>query len=167
MDKNTSISERLFKVIDFLGVSKNYFAKKLGYERSQALYDILNNKAKPSFDFFDKFLNSEYSVNINTDWLITGKGSMLKKEVGYSQEKDIINIVSEPQQPIVDIYKEMYYKKLEEENELLRKTIQIQEKSIEDKERLIQDKDELIEMYKSGKIIIVDNKTDAKKGVLE
>lgn len=84
MDKNTSISERLFKVIGFLGVSKNYFAKKLGYERSQALYDIMNDKAKPSFDFFYKFLNSEYSENINTDWLITGKGSMLKVNDGIT-----------------------------------------------------------------------------------
>jgi phage repressor protein C with HTH and peptisase S24 domain len=76
--KNTIVSERILQVIDYIGISKNAFAQNIGYERSQALYDIINNKAKPSYDFFDRFVNSEYSENINTDWLITGKGEMLK-----------------------------------------------------------------------------------------
>lgn len=80
MKENTEISERILKVIDYIGVSTNLFAQTLGYKRSQALYDILNKKAKPSFDFFERFINSEYSVNIDTDWLISGKGSMMKKD---------------------------------------------------------------------------------------
>ncbi len=58
MSKNTDISERLSQLIDYLNVSKNEFAKKLGYNRSQTIYDIINRKAKPSFDFFNKFFNS-------------------------------------------------------------------------------------------------------------
>lgn len=76
--KNTSISERLMQVIEIVGSNPNDFAKNLGYARSQNVYDMLSGKSKPSFDFFEKFLNSEYSVKINLEWLIAGLGVMTK-----------------------------------------------------------------------------------------
>lgn len=91
MKKDTSISERIVKIIDFLKVNPNEFAKKLGYSRSQAIYDILNGKSKPSFDFFDKLLHSEYSELFNIDWIISGEGEMIKLV-----DKEHLNIVSEP-----------------------------------------------------------------------
>lgn len=78
---NTEISERILHIIDYLGLNVNSFAKKLGYERSQAIYDIIKGKAKPSFDFFNRFLNTEYSDRILLDWIITGNGEMLKASV--------------------------------------------------------------------------------------
>lgn len=80
MKKNTDFSERINEVIDFLNVSKNVFAKKLGYERSQSIYDIANGKSKPSFDFFKRLLNSEFSEIISIEYLITGDGSLEKKK---------------------------------------------------------------------------------------
>jgi len=77
--KNTIISERLLQMIDYLGVTANDFARKLGYNRSQAIYDMLNGKSKPSFDFFDKLFLSEYSAIFNIEWIITGCGNMTKK----------------------------------------------------------------------------------------
>jgi transcriptional regulator with XRE-family HTH domain len=76
----TDIPERIKQLIDSAGVNPNEFAKKLGYNRSQAVYDMLNGKAKPSFDFFEKLLHSEYSVNLNLKWLILGEGEMVKKK---------------------------------------------------------------------------------------
>lgn len=70
---NTDISVRISEMIDTLGVSVNHFATTLGYNRSQAIYDMINRKAKPSYDFFYKLLNSEYSVYIDVEYLITGK----------------------------------------------------------------------------------------------
>lgn len=76
LNKNTEISERISKLLDFLGVNANEFAKKLGYDRSQTVYDVLNGKSAPSFDFFNRLLISEYSVKINVRWLLTGKGDI-------------------------------------------------------------------------------------------
>ncbi|HAZ00675.1 MAG: hypothetical protein A2W90_14455 [Bacteroidetes bacterium GWF2_42_66] len=77
---NTDISERISIVIEYLNLTPNSFAKKLGYERSQTLYDIINQKSAPSFDFFYKFCNSEFSALINTEWLISGNGNYKKEE---------------------------------------------------------------------------------------
>lgn len=89
--KNTNISERLSQIVEILNVSVNDFGKNLGYKRSQSVYDMINGKSKPSFDFFEKFLNSEYSEIINLKWLITGNGTMLLKDIPVN-----LNTVSEP-----------------------------------------------------------------------
>lgn len=79
MKKNTEISERVRQVIDYLNVNENQFAKSLAYKRSQSIYDIVNGKSKPSFDFFNKLFNSEYSELINPIWLLTGKENIAPK----------------------------------------------------------------------------------------
>ena len=79
-NKNADISARIAEILDYFSASKNAFALKLGYERAQTVYDIINGKSAPSYDFFKKFQFSEYSEVINTDWLLTGRGSMLKSE---------------------------------------------------------------------------------------
>lgn len=93
MQKNTDFSERIMQVIDFVGDTKNEFAKKLGYERSQSIYDIVNGKSKPSFDFFEKLLNSEYSEIVNIEYIISGKGNLdkTKSKENLIKENDKIN----------------------------------------------------------------------------
>jgi hypothetical protein len=59
--KNTEISARILFMLDFLAITPNLFAKQLGYERSQTLYDIINGKSAPSYEFFKRFELSEYS----------------------------------------------------------------------------------------------------------
>lgn len=76
MKKNTEISDRIRKIIDDQCISPNYFATKLGYDRAQTVYDIINGKSAPSYDFFNKFMMSEYSDIYNIDWIITGRGVM-------------------------------------------------------------------------------------------
>lgn len=76
-EKNKNISDisiRLSKLIDYLTLNPNSFAEKLGYGRSQAIYDMLSGKSSPSWDFFSKLLNSEYSEIISLDWLMRGTG---------------------------------------------------------------------------------------------
>lgn len=92
MQKNTEISERINQLIDYVGDSKNEFAKKLGYERSQSIYDISNGKSKPSFDFFEKLLNSEYSEIINIEYLISGIGNIEKTKSAEKVNKKNVDL---------------------------------------------------------------------------
>jgi hypothetical protein len=78
-EKIAEISARLAKIIEYLSDTPNSFALKLGYQRAQTIYDILNMKSAPSYDFFNRFTNTEYSDIIDIEWLLTGKGEMLKK----------------------------------------------------------------------------------------
>lgn len=89
IEKNTDISERILQIIDCEKVNRNVFAQKLGYERSQTIYDILNNKSLPSYDFFLKFVNSEYSEKYNILWLLSGKGDMfIDKKQNFEQKSN-------------------------------------------------------------------------------
>ena len=74
--KNTEISARVTEMIEFLQETPNSFAKSLGYNRAQTLYDIISGKSAPSYDFFNKVANAEISAQINIKWLITGKGNI-------------------------------------------------------------------------------------------
>ena len=78
MKENTEISARILQIIENQGITPNLFAKKLGYERSQTVYDVINGKSAPSFDFFRRFEVSEFSESIDISWLLTGNGQMLK-----------------------------------------------------------------------------------------
>lgn len=79
--KNTEISERVFLIIQKLSLNPNSFAAGLGYTRSQTIYDIINGKSAPSYDFFRRFMLSPYSKQINIDWLLTGRGEIETKNL--------------------------------------------------------------------------------------
>ncbi len=89
MNKNTDISERIDQLVKYLGLSPNSFAKKLNYKRSQAVYDMIHGKAKPSFDFFSRLYNSEFSELINIEYIFTGKGDIAKKHKKQDPEEDV------------------------------------------------------------------------------
>lgn len=76
--KNTEISDRISMLIEALGFSPNAFAVALGYRRSQTIYDILNGKCAPSFDFFNKLANSDFADRVDLGWVITGRGELLR-----------------------------------------------------------------------------------------
>lgn len=124
MGKNTEISERLKQLIDYYNLTANKFAKELGYERSQALYDMINGKAKPSFDFFERLMNSEFSAQIDFEWLLTGKGEMLRKKDADPppEEKKPDENVPELQKQIIDLQNHRI-SQLEKEVEELKKEL--------------------------------------------
>lgn len=85
-----------------LGENKNAFANRLGYERAQTVYDIVNGKSAPSYDFFKRFQLSEYSDIISIDWLLTGRGNMLRNSEHFEaltdnhpSNPDIITLLKE------------------------------------------------------------------------
>ena len=94
-EKNAEISARIRKVIDDLHISPNAFALKLNYKRGQTIYDILNEKCAPSYDFFNRFMLSEFSETYSMDWLLTGRGSMYLPHIGTALELGEKNILQQ------------------------------------------------------------------------
>lgn len=91
-EKNTNISERITELIEYLGLTRNSFAVKLGYGRSQTVYDISIGKVAPSYDFFYRLVNTDISERISIEWLITGKGSISKpKPIVEETNTSILN----------------------------------------------------------------------------
>lgn len=89
-EKNAEISARVGQMIDLLHTNPNKLANALGYGRAQTIYDILNGKAAPSYDFFKRFLASGYAAFINLRWLISGEGSPIIEETYYQSDLPII-----------------------------------------------------------------------------
>jgi len=88
LNKISETSAKISEILEVLNVKPNAFAVKLGYPRSQTIYDILNGKSLPSFDFFYRILSSEYSEIINIEYIISGKGKALKQKAEKTTDKD-------------------------------------------------------------------------------
>lgn len=98
LKKNAEISARILRLLEYLNVTANSFAMTLGYKRAQTIYDVVNGKSAPSFDFFNRLAMSEYSESINMDWLLTGRGEIFKTkstENVLKQNEDIFEDIFE------------------------------------------------------------------------
>lgn len=75
--------ERLQKVIHHLGFNVNSFAREIGLNRAERLYQI----KRGNYDISKNLASiiSRYFPKINEAWLITGEGSMLKDVDNYQK----------------------------------------------------------------------------------
>jgi len=71
------MKERILKLITHLGYTATKFADEMGVERS-GISHILSGRNQPSYDFIVKTLN--IFPDLDAEWLILGKGSMLKSK---------------------------------------------------------------------------------------
>lgn len=108
-----NIVTRLKEYLDFKGISVSVAEKTIGISNA-SLSKPFNNKTSIKTDTLESFLNS-YS-EISSEWLLTGKGKMLKKAINE-------NIVNEPIENYGLDYKEMYLD--------AKYTIEVQKKYIE------------------------------------
>lgn len=69
------MKEQLHKLMEAEGLSPARFADEIGVQRS-SISHILSGRNKPSYDFLMKIL--ERFKGINAEWLLTGKGNMIK-----------------------------------------------------------------------------------------
>ncbi len=81
------MKSRISKIIKIEQLSSSKFAESIDVQRS-SISHILSGRNKPSLDFIQKILT--VYKNINSDWLLFGKGDMFKD--GKS-EKDSPNHV--------------------------------------------------------------------------
>lgn len=88
-----SINERIKKVISKSNCkSVRQFAIKIGIAQT-SLNDVVRNGAEPKFSTIDKIIKAE--PLISPEWLLTGKGEMLKS--GYTQTDGVISVANEAQ----------------------------------------------------------------------
>ena len=78
MKKNADFSARVSQIIEYLNITPAKFSKELGYGRAQGVYDILSGKARPSTDFYERFLRWDKRRVFSLEWIITGEGEMIK-----------------------------------------------------------------------------------------
>lgn len=69
--------ERINAILQYYEINAKVFAERIGMDRPQAIYDIINEKTKT---ITDKMANKIISVfsDINKSWLLTGEGEMIK-----------------------------------------------------------------------------------------
>jgi hypothetical protein len=124
MIKNLTINERILYLIDNqYGGNQKKFADSIGYAPQVVFNIVAGRKSSPSYDV----LNAIISTNdtINTDWLLTGKGEMLKSDIKISKsnetEIEYLKKINELQE-----YK---IKQLEEENNRYQRDIEFSKKN--------------------------------------
>jgi transcriptional regulator with XRE-family HTH domain len=69
------MKDQIIKLMEAENMTPAKFADEIGVQRS-SISHILGGRNKPSFDFISKIL--ERFQGINAEWLLTGKGSMIK-----------------------------------------------------------------------------------------
>jgi len=107
------MKDQIIKILETEGLTPAKFADAIGVQRS-SISHILNGRNKPSYDFIMKII--ERFHGINADWLLTGKGSMVKSS-GYS------SIANQQQTTLFDqpIIREDSDEKLPDENKPVQK----------------------------------------------
>ena len=101
MDNNIVL--RIKEFMDYKSLNSLTLAKELGYKSSEKLSRLFRDgNAKPSYDIIYDISNM---FEINVDWLITGRGSMLHTEQQEVQSE--VHLVTETDESIVyRMYKE-------------------------------------------------------------
>ncbi len=74
-----TIRERFAVVLRELGITPYQLAKEAG-DKPTKIYNILNGKARPSYDTLEGLLEKYPQINLN--WLVSGAGGMFKEESG-------------------------------------------------------------------------------------
>ena len=84
------IIDRLQEIIDYAGLNVSSFAKKIGVVDQTIRGIVVQRRNKPGFDILAKILQT--FTWINAEWLITGKGEMIKQETtAKNREQPVIN----------------------------------------------------------------------------
>jgi len=75
------MKDRLIRLLDSEQLTASKFADIIGVQRSSVSH-VLSGRNKPSFDFIQKTLKS--FPEINSEWLILGKGEMISGTTDFS-----------------------------------------------------------------------------------
>lgn len=85
------MKDRINRILENYNLSSAQFAEKIGVQRS-SISHIISGRNKPSYDFIVKII--EHFSDLNPEWLLTGKGNMLKtslNRLNSLQDSDLFN----------------------------------------------------------------------------
>lgn len=90
MRKNTNFFERIIDLINYKGFRSvhDFAVNGLGYTSSEKLNRLKKEGNKPSYDILKDIANKFDEINVN--WLLTGRESMLKRVSGFTKGEEII-----------------------------------------------------------------------------
>ena len=88
------MKDRLLLFMNRENITATTLADEIGVQRS-SISHILSGRNNPSYDFIQKMIKRYDSIN--TEWLLTGKGDIYKREMKIETQgnEDEINIIDE------------------------------------------------------------------------
>jgi transcriptional regulator with XRE-family HTH domain len=113
--------DRILLILKIKNLSSSKFAEEIGVQRS-GISHILSGRNKPSLEFMQKLLN-RFS-DINAEWLISGKGEMIKSEPGNKEMEVQTEINYRDNTKIADDLKNNKNYQTENTKETVRKNVQ-------------------------------------------
>jgi len=102
-EKNTNINERIKQLIDLKNLTINKFSQLIGTSNSY-WNKVFKNNGKIGIDKVQKILRT--FPELNPEWLVTGKGPMLRDEPARTPEQEQIQTFTRPTDhpvPVQDI----------------------------------------------------------------
>lgn len=91
----SSINQRIRKLIEFKGITDNQFAKTIGITQS-VIASMFSRNTEPSSKVLVSILNAY--ADLSAEWLMRGEGSMIKgedKSNGKCDERKFVVCVDE------------------------------------------------------------------------
>ena len=88
----TTLQERINELLRFLGVTPYQFAKELGYERKNKIYNLVQGKTAPSWEMLSD-IAARYP-EVSMEWLVRGKGKLLTTEKAVME----VTVKNEPRE---------------------------------------------------------------------
>lgn len=79
-----NIIERLQELINYEGLTVSAFARKIGVVDQTIRGIVVQKRNKPSFDILEKIIQT--FDWIDAEWLLTGKGEMIKTTFGEKKD---------------------------------------------------------------------------------
>ena len=72
------MKERLNEILKHFKINASQFADQIGVQRASVSH-VLSGRNKPGFDFIQKIIDAYPALS--AEWLITGKGDILKSKI--------------------------------------------------------------------------------------
>jgi len=104
---NDNITERINEIMQFFKMKKSDFSKGIGLDNYSTIARIAAGEYKPSYEVLNKIINS--FPEINSDWLLTGKGEMLNNQsIVEEPQTEYYNVIAEKEKIIEWLNRELF-----------------------------------------------------------